>query len=323
MHKRIIFLAFISCFTCNIYAQQGDYIDSLFNWLHTHPKIDSQYIHTLHRISYRYAEKDVKKSYFYYQQVADLSDSLHFDFGKSLAQINLGILLSSSASFDASNTAFFKAIDYADACDALRLKAVSLNNIADNFLSLKNYEKCNEYASKAIAENKVIPARYNPNRGVAINYELLFRSYFSQKLYHEAKDQLKKGMPYALAANESYIYSQYYLGFAKLKAIENNLDSAKYYFTQAIEEAKMQNDIRNEFQAYLGEAQFLKNLPLKRKVSLLDSALTIAKNTQYYEGVSNTSEQLSITYDQQGMTDSALTYFRSYRAAFDSLFSQN
>ncbi|MGH2564582.1 MAG: sensor histidine kinase, partial [Ginsengibacter sp.] len=54
-----------------------------------------------------------------------------------------------------------------------------------------------------------------------------------------------------------------------------------------------------------------------------DSALTIAKNTQYYEGVSNTSEQLSITYDQQGMTDSALTYFRLYRAAFDSLFSQN
>ena len=32
-----------------------------------------------------------------------------------------------------------------------------------------------------------------------------------------AKDNLNKGMPYALLANESYIYSQYYLGFGKLE----------------------------------------------------------------------------------------------------------
>ena len=331
MCKRIIFFAFISCFVCKTYSQESNYIDSLFEWLNNHPKIDSQYIHTLHRISYRYSEKDVKKSYKYYLEVDSLSDELNFAFGKSLAQINLGLLLFNSASFDASNNAFFKAIDYAELCGALRLKAVSLNNIADNFLSLRNYVKCETYAqmainfNKAIIENKndSVALQLNPYRGVAINYELLFRCYFNQKLYKEAKDNLEKGIPFANKANESYIYSTYYLAFGKLKAVNNEFDSAKYYFQKAVNEAEIESDLRNEFQAYLSEAKYLTNLPFKRKLMLLDSALAIAINTQYYEGISNTAEQLSMAYDKQGMTDSALAYFRLYRSGFDSLFSQN
>jgi hypothetical protein len=238
MHKQIFSLAFLSFFTGNIFAQENNYIDSLLDWINKHPKVDSQYIQTLHRISYRYSEKDVKKSYGYYQKVDSLSDRLNFAYGKSLAKINLGILLFNSASFDASNNAFFKAIDYAEACGASRLKAVSLNNIADNFLSLRNYGKCEEYASKAILFNKELISnnaisanlKLNASRGVAINYELLFRCYFNKKLYREAKDSLLKGIPYAEVANESYIYSQYYLAFGKLKAIDNNPDSVKYYF---------------------------------------------------------------------------------------------
>ncbi len=318
MTKQIILYLFINFFCVKTFAQDS-YIDSLFNWISKHPKIDSQYIQTLHRISYRYSEKDVKKSYYYYQRAAALSDSLNFNFGKSLAQINLGILLFNYASFDASNKAFFKAIDYADSCGALRLKAVSLNNIGDNFLSLRNYDKCREYT----IENIIVNTKLKAWRGVAINYELLFRCDLSQSLYADAKDKLIKGMPFALLANESYIFSQYYLGFGKLKAVDNNFDSAKYYFKRAIDEAKKHNDLRNEFQAYIGEAQYLKNLSPDIKLQLLDSALRIAKNTQYYEGISNTAEQISMVYDQKGMTDSALAYFHLYVAGFDSLFSQN
>ena len=61
MYRQIIFLAFLSFFTGNIFAQENNYIDSLIEWINKHPKIDSQYIQTLHRISYRYSEKDVKK----------------------------------------------------------------------------------------------------------------------------------------------------------------------------------------------------------------------------------------------------------------------
>ncbi len=298
---------------------QGKYVDSLMNWIDTHPVVDSQYIHTLHRISYRLSEKDVKKSFQYYEKVSSLSDSLNFTFGKALAQINIGLLLYNSASFDASNSAFFKAIDYAEACGAPRLKSVALNNIGDNFLSLRNFDKCRQYTYEAIPINIKLKAW----RGVAINYELLHRCDLSQKLYSNAKNKLLKGMPFALLANESYIFSPYSLGFGKLQALANNFDSAKYYFQKAIREAMLQNDLRNEFQAYLGEAQYLVNLAPKRKLILLDSALNIAKNTNYFEGVSDAAEQISIVYDKLKNSDSALAYFRLYRAGFDSLFSQN
>ena len=141
MRKKLSFLA-IAISVCTAGYPQDRSLDSLIHWVDTHTKVDSQYIHTLHRISYRLSEKDVKRSFSYYEKVAALSDSLNFVFGKALAQINLGILLTNSANYVASNDAYFKAIDYAEACGGLRLKAVSLNNIGDNFNTLKDYAKC-------------------------------------------------------------------------------------------------------------------------------------------------------------------------------------
>ena len=318
MQKRIILLSIVFFWAAPTFAQ-GKIVDSLMDWINKHPAIDSQYIQTLHRISYRFSESDVKKSFFYYEKVSTLSDSLNFTFGKSLAQINLGILLFNSANFDASNNAFFKAIDYAEACGALRLKAVSLNNIGDNFKSLRNFNKCRQYTKEAIGIN----AKLQAWRGVAINYELLQECDFDEKLYDEAKTNLEKGLPFALMADESYILSQYYLGFGKLQAINNNQDSALIYFEEAMAQAMLQQDLRNEYNVYLAEAQYLKNISSNKKIVLLDSALDIAKRTRFYEGVSKAAEQLSIVFAEKKNKDSSLVYYSMYRTAFDSLFSEN
>jgi len=315
--KLIIFFLLIS--SCSRIFSQGRYIDSLLDWINEHPTIDSQYIQTLHRLSYRYSERDLKKSYSYYQKVQQLSDSLNFTFGKSLAEINLGLLLLSSASFDASNNAFFKAIDYAEACGSQRLKSVSLNNIADNFLSLRNFDKCRQYTYEAIPLNLQLKSW----RGVAINYELLNRCDFNAGHYESAKKNLLLGWPYAVKLGESYVFSQYYLGFGKIEAVGNRFDSAKYYFDKAIEESRKEGDIRNEFQVYLAEGQYLNNLSNAKKIAALDTALSIARGVKYYEGISNTAEQLSHVYDEANNRDSALAYFRIYRNSFESLFSQN
>ena len=318
MRKKVIIFSFLICIGGNVSAQQK-IVDSLINWIHDHPKIDSQHIQTLHRISYQLSEKDVKRSFYYYEKVSTLSDSLNFIFGKSLAQINLGILLYNSGNFDASNNAFFKAIDYAEICGGKRLKSVSLNNAGDNFKTLKNFNKCRQYTNEAIAINTELKAW----RGVAINYELLHECDLEEKLYISAKNNLIKGMPYAILSGESYILSQFYVGFGKLHAIDNRIDSAMYYFKKAMDEAMLQKDLRNEYQVYLAEAQYLKNLNPNRKLVLLDSALNIAKRTQYYEGISKAAEQLSQVYDEKNDKDSSLIYFRIYRTSFDSLFSEN
>ncbi len=318
MKKIIILLAITHCINQDLTAQKK-FVDSLLSWINTHPKIDSQYIQTLHRVSYRLSETDVKKSYEYYQKAAYYSDSINFTFGKSLAQINLGILFSNSANFDASNKAYFKAIEYAEACGALRLQAVSLNNLGDNFKILQDLTKCRQYTTEAISINTKLEAW----RGVAINYELLQQCDLEEKLYGSAKNNLLTGMPFAIRAGESYILSQFYLGFAKLHAINNQTDSAIFYFTKALDESGKQGDLRNEYYVYLAQVQYFKKLKPDEKLGLLKKAMKIARHTGYFEGVSNAAKQLSLFYDEINNKDSSLAYYRIYRYTADSLFSEN
>jgi hypothetical protein len=318
MVKRITFIAILSC--CCIYTfAQNQIIDSLELWIKKHPKIDSLHILTLHRISYRCFEIDVKKSFNYYEKVAALSDSIHFNYGKSLAEINLGLLLSGSANYEASNTAYFNAIDYAELSGALRLKAVSLNNIGDNFKVLKDYDKCRQYTKNAIEINTKLSAW----RGVAINYELLHECDLEEKLYTHSKEMLLTGMPFAIKSNDNYVLSQFNNGFGKLAAIDKNLDSATYYFTLALQQSKAQNELRNVYQVYLAQAKYLTGLSPKQKIYNLCNALEIAKKTAYLEGQANAAFELSEVYDQLNNKDSSIFYYRMHRAAFDSLFSEH
>jgi len=318
MGKRILLITLFVCSQCYLFAQNR-IVDSLINWVNLHPKVDSQYILTLHRISYRFSENDVKQSFSYYEKVAALSDSLHFNYGKSLSEINLGILLSNAANYEASNTAYFNAIDYAEQSGALRLKAVCLNNIGDNFKVLKDYAKCRQYTTEAIVINTKLAAW----RGVAINYELLHECDLDEKDYAQSKENLLAGLPFAIKSSEKYILSQYNVGFGKLCAIKKDFDSAGYYFSKALSQAQANNDLRNEYQVYVAEVKYLTDLTSSKKINTLIKALNIAKNTAYLEGQANAAIELSNVYDQQNNKDSSLFYYRIHRTAYDTLFSEH
>src|SRR5207237_1278232 len=104
--------------------------------------------------------------------------------------------------------------------------AVSLNNIGENFKILNDYDKCREYIQQAIAINKRLAA----GRGVAINYELLFRCDMDEGKYQQAKTHLQAGIRYAEDSKDSYVISPYYLGFGKLHLVAHHADSASFYF---------------------------------------------------------------------------------------------
>jgi len=300
-------------------AAQAYNVDSLILWVNTHPKDDSEKIHKMHRISYLLSETDVNKSFSYYKRVAGLSDSMNFTFGKALASTNLGILLSTAGNFEASTMAFFHAVDLAKSIGANRVEAVALNNIGENFASLKDYYKCREYALEAIAINRVIKSM----RGVALNYELLSRCDLEQGLYENAKANLDAGMPYAIQTRENYVLSQFYAGYGKLMAIDDQMDSAIYYFNKAIISAREAGDIRNEYQAYLAEARFMKHIPATERASMLKHALMLADQTHFSEGRAKALEQLSAVYDEMSNKDSSMHFYRLFRTVRDSLFSEN
>ncbi len=316
---RILFFICFCLPTSSFVAAQTFNVDSMILWVNAHPRNDSAKIHIMHRISYMLSETDTKKSFEYYERVSVLSDSLHFTYGKALASINLGILLSSAGNYESSTKAFFNAIDLAEACSAYRVKAVALNNIGENFASLRDFDKCRNYATQAIDINGSVKAW----RGVAINYELLHRCDLEQGLYDQARLNLDKGMPFAIEANENYILSQFYLGYGKLNAIYHQKDSANFYFSKAMTTARQTGDLRNEYQVYLAEAKYLSYIPVHDKIVLLGKAMQLANQTQFAEGRVKAAEQLSSVYDLLNRKDSSMFYYRMYRSIADSLFSEN
>ena len=303
--------------TQNTFAQQK-YADSLLQWINDHPAIDSLHIITLHRLSYFYSENDIEKAFMYHDRVADLSDSLNFIYGKALAQINLGLLLYASGDYNSSNNAYFKAIDYAESIKAKRLMAISLNNIGENFKSLNDYKKCREYTLQAVGKNKAL----NAWRGVAINYELLYNCDLKEEKYAQAYQNLMEGMPYALKSKESYILSLYYLGFGKLNAVNGRADSANYHFEKAMKIAGDGDNSRNMYRVDIAKVEYLKNLSVKQKTTLLRRAYEIADATSYKEGMMESSNLLSALYDEEKKQDSSMHYFHIYRTAYDSIFSE-
>ncbi len=307
-----------NCFFTKLFGQ-GRQTDSLIHWIQSHPKIDSQYIITLHRISYRYSETDVNQSFIYFEKAAYLSDSMNFTSGKALAQINLGILLNTSANFEGSNNAYFKAIEYAEKSGFLRLKSVSLNNIGDNFFTLKDYDKCRQYTQEAIDINMQLQQW----RGVAINYELLGRCDFAEKKYAAAQENFKKGLPYGLKSVDPYILSQLYNDFGMIQAVAGNTVEANYYFDKALKMAQQDKDLRNEHLVFMAQAKYLQAQSVDEKLKSLYIALDIAQKTSFLEGEANAAQELSNTYDRLEKKDSSLRYYRIYRSASDSLFSEN
>ena len=243
-------------------VSQNTRVDSLIEWVEEHPHNDSARIHAMHTISYLLSESDIGRSFTYYSMVSRLSDSLNFTYGKALGNINLGILLSSSGNLQSSTKANIKAFEQAKECNAPRIESVALNNIGDNFASLKDYDKCREYTLQAVDINMQLKAWH----GVAVNYELLHRCDLEQGLYADAKTNLDNGMPYAILDDDNYILSQYYLGYGKLHAIHNRTDSASYYFNKAIVCARQKPDLRNEFLVYVAEAKYLKHIPEREKI---------------------------------------------------------
>jgi len=160
-------------------------------------------------------------------------------------------------------------------------------------------------------------------RGVALNYELLSRCDLEQGLYEDAKINLDSGMPYAIQTKENYVLSQFYAGYGKLAAIHDQKDTANYYFNKAITSARGSGDIRNEYQAYLAEARYLRHIPASEKTALLVHALKLAEQTHFAEGRAKALEQLTAVYDDLNNKDSSLYYYRLFRSVRDSLFSEN
>ena len=70
---------------------QNPYVDSLTNWLSTHPTKDTMRVMTTHRLSYRLSEINTQRAWQYAKETEIVAKELGFDKGIALANVNYAI----------------------------------------------------------------------------------------------------------------------------------------------------------------------------------------------------------------------------------------
>ncbi len=238
---------------------------------------------------------------------------------KPLEILTLAYLLSSAGNYESSTKAFFTAYDQAKICGARRLESICLNNIGNNFSSLKDFNKSRKYTLQALEINISLKAW----RGAALNYENLFDCDSSRVFIKRPastwiaeciiSDSCRKTIfiPGTTWVTENY------------RQFTNTMIPQNIILIKQLPLPGSPGELRNEFEAYVAEAKYLEHVPVKAKTAMLKRALQLAEQTSYAEGRAEADEQLSSIYDSVNNKDSALFYYRSYRSITDSLFSEN
>ncbi len=298
---------------------QNAFLDSLQQILVTnaHHK-DTNYCLNLHRVSFRLAEINPGKAINYAKEVVKLADSLRWVKGKCLGQINYALVYSTAGSYEASNLNYAKAIVFADSAKWTRGKSICLNNIGDNYKEMKAYKSSIEYAEYALKVNRDL----KEIRGQAINQELMGTANYYLNNTGLAMEHLRIAQELASKADDEKLTGQIMLGLSKTHFKLNNVDSGRYYMQAVFEMSQKNNEKTVLQQACLNYGIALESINSDSAKYYLMKSLAIADSLDYFKGKADVYEALSDWMKQKGKSDSALTYYKLFKASEDSLTQQ-
>lgn len=319
MGKKILYIVFF-VLSCAFHGRaQNAFLDSLQQWLANNvQRQDSNYCMNLHRVSFRLAEINPGKAISIAKEVVKLADSLHWLKGKCLGQINYALVYSAAGSYEASNLNYAKAIVFADSAKWLRGKSICLNNIGDNYRELKEYKSCIEYAIYALKVNKDLKEA----RGQAINQELMGTANFYLNNPGLAMEHFRLADQLSRLADDERLISQIWLGLSKTHFKLGNLDSGKLYMQKVLAISEKNNEKTVLQQAYLHLGISLESIIVDSAKYYLLKSLSIADSINYFKGKADVYEALSDWMRNKGLHDSALTYYKLFKAIEDSLTKQ-
>ncbi len=294
-------------------------LDSLQQWLVANAQHkDTNYCLNLHRVSFRLSEINPGKAINYAKEVSKLADSLHWVKGKCLGQINYALVYGAAGSYEASNLNYAKAIVFADSAKWTRGKSICLNNIGDNYKEMKAYKSSIEYAEYALKVNKEL----KEIRGQAINEELMGTANYYLNNTGLAMDHFRMAQELCAKADDEKLTGQIWLGLSKTHFKLNHLDSGRVYMQKVFALSGKNNEKTVLQQAYLNYGIALETINTDSAKYYLLKSLSIADSLNYFKGKAEVYEAMSNWMQQKGIDDSALTYYKLFKASEDSLTQQ-
>lgn len=317
MKKYLLFICLI--FLSKTTFAQNIYIDSLKNWIATHPQIefDSLRIVNYHRLSYRLAEIEPVEAWKYAYEVDKLALKAKVKTGHAMSKINFAILEKMEGNYEKSLEYYLAAMDNAEKVGWQRGVAICLNNIGEGYKELQQFDKCIEYTKKAIELNQTLDQK----RGVANNYEVIGDAYYLSGKQGLAIGYFKKGFEFTKYADDNYqITGRLLTDIGKVySALRNYKISTKYF--EAAEKVNLKHSEKlqliNTFiehgKSYRSQGELVK------AVEIFKRGLVPANELNFAKSKSDLYKELSITNQMLGNLEQALDDFQMHKALDDQI----
>lgn len=309
----------VFCLLCthHVFAQ-NKYVDSLINWLQTHPEQDTSRVMMTHRLAYRLSEIDPSKAWIYAKQSEELATKIGFIKGISLSNINYAILETNEGNYENSAKYYMKAIEFAEKINFVRGKSISYNNIGDNYLKLKNYDKVLEYSNIALKLNEKIDEK----RGQAINKEQIGQVYYLKKEYDKAFKSWNESILLMKGIDDLNMDITLSIDIAKFYLAKNDIKTAFEYLNSADSLATSSNELLLKIKACKAFSDgYEKKQLYDSAISYLKKALQLSlilgeksEENDIYNLIANHFEKIK-------KYDSAYYYLRKHKNLSDTVLS--
>jgi tetratricopeptide (TPR) repeat protein len=203
----------------NVIHGQQVVIDSLENGIKSLETTDTNYIISTHKLSYRYSEINISKSWFYAKETEKNAKEIGYKKGECLANINYAILFTNEGDLKSAVEHYKKAIEIAAQINYARGESISLNNIAEIYLRLKEYDIAIKYTNQAYELNK----RIKEKRGQALNLEQLGNLYFKLNKPDIAYQQWSKGLAMMDSIDDNNLLALLLIDISKYNVYQNDI----------------------------------------------------------------------------------------------------
>ena len=299
-------------------AAQNRLVDSLVQWLATHPERDTLRVMTTHRLSYRLSEIDPGRSWQYARETETLARQLDFDKGIALANINYAILETGEGNLRNSADYYMKAISISERIGFTRGLSIAYNNVGENYLRMKQYAQAAAYTLKARDLNRSI----DEQRGQAVNYEQLGSIAFEQKQYQQAFRYWTEGQELAMKSDDPNLLSLYFINFGKYHIAKGQVGRAFEFLREAEKLAQARSEWLTLIQCRKAEALGYDKLNQNRSaIASLQRGIVLSRELGNKTEECELYNLVASQYEKLGNPDSGIIYLRMHKSLSDTILS--
>ena len=316
--KKILPIIFIFLGGYSGFAQNA-YVDSLKQWIVDNPKNDSLTIVNYHRLSYRLSEVNPIEAWKYAYEADKLAIKSKIKIGHAMSKINFGILERLDGNYVKSLEYYLAAMQIAERVSWRGGIAICLNNIAEGYKDMRQYDKCIEYTLRAIEINELLDEK----RAVANNYEVIGDAFFLSGKHGLALEYFNKGLEMAKNFDDNYqIEGKLLTDIGKVYSALKSYPLSAIYFEKAAQINIANKEKLQLIATYTEQGKSNRSQgELDKSIVYFKKGLNLAEELNYINSKSNLYRELSVTHNLMGNLEQALEDFQTHKA-LDDLISR-